>query len=129
MSDDELNIFFIETLNKILTDMKENEESLKNETSKELVEIKKDLSKQIKKLSRLLKKIHCIDDLAFESTDTITDIYEYISFYADNIVIRSTENERKEDLQYSNDLEELLDIFTDDDEDEYCDENDYSENN
>lgn len=115
MDDSELDEFFIKTLYAILEDMKDCAEYIKNQNSPEFKEIKDDYKKSIKSLSKLLKKIHSIDDLAETSDDTITEVFEYIEDYTANFVIAAENPQKQKDLEEYDKLEALLFLFVDDD--------------
>lgn len=106
--------FFIETLKKILLDMKDSFESVKNENSEGYQEIKEDYEYVIEDLSNILKSVKTLDDLALLDEEEIGNVYEYIEAYTDNFVIRSEEDSRKKDLEEHQKLEELLNLFLDD---------------
>ncbi len=116
MTEEEMDDFFIETLKKILLDMKDSFESVKNENSEEYQEIKEDYEYVIEDLSNILKSVKTLDDLALLDEEEIGNVYEYIEAYTDNFVIRSEEDSRKKDLEEHQKLEELLDLFLDDDD-------------
>lgn len=116
MTEEEMDDFFIETLKKILLDMKDSFESVKNENSEEYQEIKEDYEYVIEDLSNILKSVKTLDDLALLDEEEIGNVYEYIEAYTDNFVIRSEEDSRKKDLEEFKKLEELLDLFLDDDD-------------
>lgn len=116
MNDEELDNFFIETLKNILEDVKDCYSSVESENSEEYLEIKEDYEYIISDLENLLKNVKSIDDLALMDEEEIGNVYEYIEAYADNFVIRSEEDSRKKDLEEHQKLEELLDLFLDDDD-------------
>lgn len=118
MNDEELDKFFIETLKNILEDVKDCYLSVKSENSEEYLEIKEDYEYIISDLENLLKNVKSIDDLALMDEEEIGNVYEYIEAYTDNFVIRSEKELRKKDLEEHQKLEELLDLFLDDDDDE-----------
>lgn len=118
MNDEELDKFFIETLKNILEDVKDCYLSVKSENSEEYLEIKEDYEYIISDLENLLKNVKSIDDLALLDEEEIGNVYEYIEAYTDNFVIRSEKELRKKDLEEHQKLEELLDLFLDDDDDE-----------
>lgn len=116
MTEEDMDDFFIETLKKILLDMKDSFESVKNENSEEYQEIKEDYEYVIEDLSNILKSVKTLDDLALLDEEEIGNVYEYIEAYTDNFVIRSEEDSRKKDLEEHQKLEELLNLFLDDDD-------------
>lgn len=118
MNDEELDKFFIETLKNILKDVKDCYSSVKSENSEEYLEIKEDYEYIISDLENLLKNVKSIDNLALLDEEEIGNVYEYIEAYSDNFVIRSEKELRKKDLEEHQKLEELLDLFLDDDDDE-----------
>lgn len=120
MTDDELDTFFVELLNRILDEVKDCSEYLGKPKTKEQKEIKKDYDFVIKHISKLLKSVKSIDDLAEEDDDTIDSVYGYIEAYAENFVISADEPQKSRDLEEYKKIEEILDLFldTDDFEDE-----------
>lgn len=120
MTDDELDTFFVELLNRILDEVKDCLEYLGKPKTKEQKEIKKDYDFVIKHISKLLKSVKSIDDLAEEDDDTIDSVYGYIEAYAENFVISADEPQKSRDLEEYKKIEEILDLFldTDDFEDE-----------
>ncbi len=122
MTDEELDIFFIEELKKILADMKDCSEAAKKQTWEEYDEIKEDYAYVIDDLENLLETVHSIDDLALTSDEEITNVYEYLEAYRDYLPISAEPEEQKKNLQEYNNITEILDLFTDDEEDEDSDD-------
>ena len=118
MTEKQLDIFFIESLQKILMDAKDCADYVKKESSKEYDEIKAGYKEQIETLERLLKTVHSIEDFADEDEETIDCVYGYIENYTDNFVISADEAQKKKDLAILDKLEELLNLFIDVDDDE-----------
>lgn len=116
MTDEELDIFFIEELKKILADMKDCSEAAKKQTWEEYDEIKEDYAYVIDDLENLLETVHSIDDLALTSDEEITNVYEYLEAYRDYLPISAEPEEQKKNLQEYNNITEILDLFTDDEE-------------
>lgn len=122
MTDEELDIFFIEELKKILADMKDCSEAAKKQIWEEYDEIKEDYAYVIDDLENLLETVHSIDDLALTSDEEITNVYEYLEAYRDYLPISAEPEEQKKNLQEYNNITEILDLFTDDEEDEDFDD-------
>ncbi len=122
MTDEELDIFFIEELKKILADMKDCSEAAKKQTWEEYDEIKEDYAYVIDDLENLLETVHSIDELALTSDEEITNVYEYLEAYRDYLPISTEPEEQKKNLQEYNNITEILDLFTDDEEDEDFDD-------
>lgn len=122
MTDEELDIFFIEELKKILADMKDCSEEAKKQIWEEYDEIKEDYAYVIDDLENLLETVHSIDDLALTSDEEITNVYEYLEAYRDYLPISAEPEEQKKNLQEYNNITEILDLFTDDEEDEDFDD-------
>lgn len=116
MTEKEMDDFFIETLKKILIDMKDSFESVKNENSEEYQEIKEDFEYVIEDLTNILKSVKTLDDLALLDEEEIGNVYDYLDSYAEIFEIRAEPELRKKDLEEHQKLEELLDLFLDDDD-------------
>lgn len=116
MNEKEMDDFFIETLKKILIDMKDSFESVKNENSEEYQEIKEDFEYVIEDLTNILKSVKTLDDLALLDEEEIGNVYDYLDSYAEIFEIRAEPELRKKDLEEHQKLEELLDLFLDDDD-------------
>lgn len=114
MTEDEMDDFFIETLKKILLDMKDSFESVKNENSEEYQEIKEDFEYVISDLTNILSSVKSLDDLALLDEEEIGNVYDYLDSYAEVFVIRAEPELRKKDLAEYKKLEEILDLFLDD---------------
>lgn len=117
MTDEELDLFFIETLGKILKNVKEYRDYVKDLNTAEYREIKAYYDDEIELLSSLINKVKCIEDLAEYDEETITAVYDYIADFADNFIIAADDIQRKKDLAEYEKLEELMALFLDADED------------
>lgn len=124
MTDSELDVFFIETLKFILEDIKDCSEYTKNIKTPEYEEINADYLNSINELTVVLNKCKSIDDFANMDDDIIDSTYEHIACHADNFIISAEEPQHTEDLKNYSKLEELLNLFIDDDFDEDDFEND-----
>ena len=120
MTDEELDVFFIQTLKNILSDMKDCKAYVKDLHSPEYDEINQDYDEVIQDVEGLIKELKTIDDLALLDEETITAVYDYIDSYAENFIIHTEEGQKQKDLEEYSKLEELLNLFidTDDFEDE-----------
>lgn len=118
MTEQELDDFFIETLNKILIETKDCADYVKNETSDEYKEIQEEYSYAIEDLTNLLKNIKTIDDLAEQDEDEITAVFEYLASYLDNYIISQEPEQRQKDLEECAKLDELLNLFYDEEDEE-----------
>lgn len=116
MTDEELDIYFIDILNRVLADLKDCADYVKDLHTPEYDEINEDFDYSITQLTELLKEIHTIDDLAQQDDDLITDVFEYIQSYADNFIISNVPEQKEKDLAEYAKLEELLNLFLDTDD-------------
>lgn len=112
------DLFFIELLNKILAEYKECAEYTKNIHSPIYDEINEDHQACIAELTELLEEVHSIDDLAEYEEDVIYDVFEFIEEYASNFVISEEETQKKIDTAEYNKIQDLLNLFMDEDEEE-----------
>ncbi|MCR5253014.1 MAG: hypothetical protein K6C98_04775 [Treponema sp.] len=119
MTDEELDIFFIETLKKALADMKECRDYVKNLGTPEYKEICQDYADDIDLLSSILKTVQTIDDLAEMDEESITAVYDFIATYADNFLIHQDSPQKEADLAEYEKLEELLNLFMDTEDDDF----------
>ena len=122
MTEEELDEYFIETLKKILEDVKNCKDYIKDLNTPEYDEIRADYDEQISLLNSLLAGIKGIDDLAQMDEETITAVYDFIADYADNFLIASDGEQQEKDWAEYDKLEELLDLFMDTEEDEESEE-------
>lgn len=118
MTDQELNTFLIETLKKILSDAQECSEYVKNKNSEEYQEIKEDYDYTIKDIKDLLQNVKTIDDLADIGDDRLGDVFFYLESFTDNFEISQEPGQKEKDLAEYEKLEELLNLFYDEDEEE-----------
>ena len=116
MNDQELDSFFIDLLKTILSEQKEYAEYVKEKKTPEYKEIQDDYAQSIKLLNKVIKSTQGIDDLALSDEETINDVYELIQLYADNFIIHEETEEKKKDLEEYSKVEEILDLFLDDDD-------------
>lgn len=107
-------MIFHRNFKKILLDMKDSFESVKNENSEEYQEIKEDFEYVISDLTNILSSVKSLDDLALLDEEEIGNVYDYLDSYAEVFVIRSEPELRKKDLEEYKKLEEILDLFLDD---------------
>lgn len=117
MTEEELDLFFIDTLKKILAEVKECRDYVKDLHTPEYDEINADYDEQIELLSSLLKEIKSVDDLAQMDEETITAVYDFIADYADNFLIAPDGEQQEKDWAEYDKLEELLDLFMDTEDD------------
>lgn len=123
MTDEELDIYFIDILNRVIAELKDCADYVRELHTPEYDEINEDFDYSITQLTALLKEVHTIDDLAQQNDDLITDVFEYIQCYADNFIISNEPVQKEKDLAEYEKLEELLNLFLDtDDYDEYEEE-------
>ena len=116
MNDQELDSFFIDLLKTILSEQKEYSEYVKDKKTPEYKEIQDDYAQSIKLLNKVIKLTQGIDDLALSDEETINDVYELIQLYADNFIIHEEAEKKKKDLEEYSKVEEILDLFLDDDD-------------
>ena len=119
MTDEELDLFLIETLKKILENVKEYKDYVKDLNTAEYKEIKDYYDDEIGLLSRLIKEIKGIEDLAEYDEETITAVYDLIADFADNFIISADGLQREKDLDEYDKLEELMALFLDADDEEW----------
>jgi len=118
MTDEELDNLFIEILTEYLAETKEDAAYIQNQKSKDYDEIKEDYDFVIKHLSGILPKLHTLDDLAVMDEEDITLVYEYIAEYTGNFIIREDPRYKAADMEKYNNVEEILNMFLDDDGEE-----------
>ena len=119
MTDEELDLFLIETLKNILENVKEYKDYVKDLNTAEYKEIKDYYDDEIGLLSRLIKEIKGIEDLAEYDEETITAVYDLIADFADNFIISADGLQREKDLAEYDKLEELMALFLDSDDEEW----------
>ena len=119
MTDEELDLFLIETLKNILENVKEYKDYVKDLNTAEYKEIKAYYDDEIGLLSRLIKEIKGIEDLAEYDEETITAVYDLIADFADNFIISADSLQREKDLAEYDKLEELMALFLDADDEEW----------
>ena len=119
MTDEELDLFLIETLKNILENVKEYKDYVKDLNTAEYKEIKDYYDDEIGLLSRLIKEIKGIEDLAEYDEETITAVYDLIADFADNFIISADGLQREKDLAEYDKLEELMALFLDADDEEW----------
>ena len=119
MTDEELDLFLIETLKNILENVKEYKDYVKDLNTAEYKEIKAYYDDEIGLLSRLIKEIKGIEDLAEYDEETITAVYDLIADFADNFIISADGLQREKDLAEYDKLEELMALFLDADDEEW----------
>lgn len=121
MTEEELDVFFLETMQAIKEELKNCYEYTKDLNTPEYQEINEDYEASLIELDNLLKTCTTIDELSEKDDETIDSVYNYIAEYADNYTISAQEPERTMNLNTYTKLEELLDLFIDD---ESCEDED-----
>ncbi len=117
MTDEELDLFLVETLKNILEDVKECAEYSKKYTGAEYEEINEDYVFVLNDLTILVKDVKAVQDLAQFDEEELGNVYGYIEDFAQCFVIPAeTDKGYQEALKEYAKLEELLDLFLDDDE-------------
>lgn len=116
MTDEELDSLLIEILNEYLAETKQDAEYIKNQKSKDYKEVKEDYHFVIEHLTNLLPNIHSLDDLAEMDEEDISLVYDYIAEYAGNFIIREDPRYKEADLKKYSGIEEILNMFMDDDD-------------
>ena len=116
-TDEELDLFLVETLKNILEDVKECAEYSKKYTGAEYDEINEDYAFVLDDLVMLVKEVKAVQDLAQFDEEELGNVYEYIEDFAQCFVIPVETDETYQDAlkEYAK-LEELLDLFLDDDD-------------
>lgn len=122
MTEKEMDSFFIETLKKALTNMKDCLEYIKDEPGEIYDEIRDGYECEIQELSEIVGSINSIGDLAEKDEETIGAVFDYLEGYYDNFVISSDEKQQASDLKEYEKLSTLMDMFYDEEDDEYDDE-------
>ena len=122
MTEEELDEYFICTLKKILEEVKDCKDYVKDLHTPEYDEINADYDEQIEELSSIIKEVSSVDDLAQMDEETITAVYDFIADYADNFLIAPDGKQQEKDWAEYDKLEELLDLFMDTEEDDSEDE-------
>ncbi|MCQ2241651.1 hypothetical protein [Treponema sp.] len=122
MEDQELDEFLLKSLGIILEEYKDCVLYIEktNPSEKELLE---DYSDMIQNLGEVLSEINDLDDLAGLDEELIDVVYEALFDYAGNFVIAAEDDQEqyKKDMEEYGKIEELLNLFIDDD---YEDEDD-----
>lgn len=116
MTDQELDELLVSTLKLVLEDTKECADYVKDLHTPEYEEIKEDYAYQIEDLEDILAQVKSLDDLAEFDEDTITAVYDYIACYTDYFIISNDPTQKEKDLIHHAKLQELLDLFLDDEE-------------
>lgn len=119
MTDDELDLFFIDTLKNVYADLQECAEYTKKLNTLEYIEINEDYKYSLSLLTELINNCKTIDDLAELDEEIIDEVYEYIASYTDNFIINAYEPQKNKDMEAYQKLEELLDLFLDTDEEDF----------
>ena len=119
MTDEELDLFLVETLKNILEDVKECAEYSKKYCGPEYDEINEDYAFVLDDLTMLVKEVNAVQDLAQFDEEELGNVYEYIEDFAQCFVIPAETDETYQDAlkEYAK-VEELLDLFLDDDADD-----------
>ena len=119
MTDEELDLFLVETLKNIFEDVKASAEYSKKYSGPEYDEINEDYAFVLDDLAMLVKEVNAVQDLAQYDEDELGNVYEYIEGFAQSFVIPPETDEAYQDAlkEYAK-LEELLDLFLDDDADD-----------
>ncbi|MCR4790225.1 MAG: hypothetical protein K5839_04020 [Treponemataceae bacterium] len=118
MTDDELDSFFLQTLTKTLDYLKECRSYVEKYKWTNINEVLEDYDILISDLTEILPSINSIDDLAQMNGDLITNIYDSLDAYAESFVISQDSDQQKNDLQEYAKIEEILNLFMDEDEEE-----------
>ena len=87
MTEKEMDLFFMQTLEKILSDMKGCLEYIKDEPGEIYDEIREGYGYEIEELSGIIESIGSIADLAEKDEETIGAVYDYLEGWYDNFVI------------------------------------------
>ncbi len=116
MTEKEMDVFFTSTLKKILNELQDCAEYIRNLHGKEYDEIREDYAYTIEDLSDIIENIKSIADLSEMDEETIGAVFDYLEEYSDNFIISSDEGQMKKDLDEYKKLEEILDLFYDDGE-------------
>lgn len=122
MTDKELDQILVETLKNILADTKECADYVKDIHTEEYKEIQEDYEYVIDDVTDLLKKVKGLDDLADMDDDRIGEVFNYLESYADNFVVSHDPKKYKQDMADYEKIECLLNLFYDEDDEEYDDE-------
>ena len=118
MTEEELDEYFICTLKKILVEVKECKDYVKDLHTPEYDEINADYDEQLELLSSIIQEVSSVDDLAQMDEETITAVYDFLADYADNFLIAPDGEQQEKDWAEYDKLEELLDLFMDTEEDD-----------
>jgi len=119
MTDEELDKLLVDTLGKILADTKECADYVKDIHTEEYKEIQEDYEYVIDDVTDLLKNVKGLDDLADMDDDRIGDVFTYLEAYADNFVVSHEPENYKKDMAEYEKIESLLNLFYDEDDEEY----------
>lgn len=120
MKEENIDLILERVLKAIYDDIKDCLHYTEKMHSSEYDSINEGYEKALKKMEHLKKNVHSIEDLAKMDEETITDVFEYIQFYADNYVISPEgSKEFEKNMEEYSKIESLLSLFFDeDDEDE-----------
>ncbi len=107
-----LDLYLVETLEKISRTFEENFEYIKNPRDEAEREIKDYYGTSIEKIDALRGKIRRVDDLELLDEDEIDFVYECLAFFEEGFTIshRDAKIRREEERNYRK-LERLLDLF------------------
>ena len=118
MTEQEQDKFFFDTLKKILIEKKENDTYLRKQTGDEWQDVIADNQDDIKLLGEILSSCKTIEDLAEKDEETVGLVFEFLEEYADSFVISEEDGIKDKDMQEYTRLEEILDLFYGDEEEE-----------
>ena len=117
MTEQELDSFFIETLNKALAEMKISLEYIKDIPGDDYDDVRSDYKFMIEDLSSILKNVKSINDLAEMDDETIGAVFDYIEMYAEGFVISNEPGQKEKDMAEYEKIQTLMDLFYDEDDD------------
>lgn len=116
MTEKEMDLFFMDALKKFLKETEDCAEYIKGIKGRDYDEIRAEYEYVIADLQDLLDNIRTLEDLAQMDEETIGAVFDYIQEYADNFVISNEAEQQKKDLEEYAKIEEILDLFFDEDE-------------
>ena len=111
MTDEEYDLFFINLLKTILSDLEDTYNYNKNYSLPEYNDILENLELNINELKEVLNKITNIDDFSKLDYEIINLVYECIYDYASNFII--SEEDRDKALEEYEKVEDILYMFVD----------------
>lgn len=117
MTDKETDELLVKILNNYLAEITESNAYIKSYNSKYFAEVIEQNKVIIEELNSVLKVVKTVEDLALQDEEIIGGVFEYLEDFVGNFVISATSESRKKNMEELQNLNDLLNLFYDDDED------------